>query len=102
MGYKKVCLNCKKAFSQGTNFDLIYDSYCPDCGDKMFQVNQKFKPPKKADDKQWLVVKFLIENGFRYQSIYNTINDEVSKVPYPAKMSEAKDFVIIYGSQKLS
>jgi predicted nucleic acid-binding Zn-ribbon protein len=102
MGYKKVCLNCKKAFSQGTNFEMINDSNCPDCGVKMFQVNQKFKPPRKSDDKQWLVVKFLIENGFGYQSVYQTINDEVTVVPYPVRMSDAKDFVIIYFSQKIS
>lgn len=102
MRYKKVCLNCKKAFSQGTNFEMLYDSNCPDCGEKMFQVNQKFKPPRKSDDKQWFVVKFLLENGFRYQSIYQTINDEVIKVAYPLKMSEAKDFIITYDNQKLS
>ena len=43
MGHKKVCLNCRKAFNDNTNFE----QNCSECGQKMNLVNHKFRPPKR-------------------------------------------------------
>src|SRR5690606_31330077 len=74
MGHKKVCLNCRKAFNQNSDFEIQSGFSCPECGQKMVEVNHKFRPPKKADLKSWNVVKFLIENGFLYQHVYKNID----------------------------
>jgi len=69
MGYKSVCLNCRKAFSQGTDFTKFKkDKVCSDCGNTMEFLSEKFQPPPKTDNKKWEVVKFFIENDFFYYS----------------------------------
>jgi rRNA maturation endonuclease Nob1 len=36
MGYKSVCLGCRKAVSQGTDFTTFKkDKVCPHCGKRM-------------------------------------------------------------------
>ncbi len=81
MGYKSVCLDCRKAFSQGTDFTKFKrNKVCPDCGKPMSFLSEKFKPPRKTDDKKWAVVKLLVENGFDYSSeisedVLQTINE---------------------------
>ena|SRR5690606_21811189 len=108
MGHKKVCLNCRKAFNQNSDFEIQSGFSCPECGQKMVEVNHKFRPPKKADLKSWNVVKFLIENGFLYQHVYKNIdkrNGLVSKenyVDYPTNMSEAKIFVAEFKNQAIT
>ena len=92
MGYKNICLNCKISFNQGTDFDKIFLSNCTTCGSAMTQVDQKFKPPKKNQIKKWEVVNILIQNGFRYDRIYD--NNETIK--YPEKMNEVKIFIEKY------
>lgn len=99
MRYKKVCLNCRKAFNQSSDFKIQSGHTCPECGQKMTEVNHKFQPPKKGDLKAWNVVKFLIESGFLYQHVYRNYDERnglVTKdkyVDYPKTMSEAKKFV---------
>ena len=99
MGYKSVCLSCRKAFSQGTDFTKFKsDKVCPDCGKPMALLSEKFKPPKKTDDKKWGVVKFLLENGFYYDHIFETIYGGCY-VEYPETMKEAEEFVEKYKAQ---
>jgi len=71
VGYKDVCLNCRKAFNRGTDFNNPQKLKCSDCENETIAVNQKFKPPKKSEIKKWEVVKYLIENGFDYSSVYS-------------------------------
>ena len=97
MGYKSVCLNCRKAFSQGTDYtNFQRDKLCPDCGNSMVFLSAKFRPPKKRDNKKWEVVEFLVENGFYYESIYDG-----GYVIYPETMKEAKEFVEKYKTQAI-
>jgi predicted RNA-binding Zn-ribbon protein involved in translation (DUF1610 family) len=99
MGYKSVCLSCRKAFSQGIDFTKFQsDKLCPDCGKSMAFLSQRFRPPKKTDDKKWDVVEFLVENGFYYDHILETIYGGFY-VEYPETLKEAKEFVEKYKAQ---
>lgn len=97
MGYKQVCFKCRKSFSIGTDSTVQHGSICPNCGDKMICVDQKFKPPKKSDDRRWEVVRYLVENGFRFQHI---LSDEGKNITCPQTMKEAEDFVGKYMHEK--
>jgi len=100
MGYKNVCLECRKSFSIGNDFEKFHESNCPKCEIKMTFVDQKFQPPKITDVKSWELIKLLIENGFIFQSIYNEEEDGFSyKVSYPKTKIEALDFIKKYKSQ---
>ena len=105
MGQKKVCLNCRKAFNQNSDFENRGGLTCPDCGQKMTEVNHKFRPPKKSDLKAWATSKYLIENGFIYQHVYKDVEERnglVAKekyVDYPTTIKEAKKFVADYKDQ---
>jgi len=94
MGHKSVCLNCRKAYSQGTDFTKFKkDKICLDCGKPMVFLNEKFKPPKKADDKKWEVVKFFVENGFNYST---KIGGNGFFISYDETLEEAKEAVRKY------
>jgi predicted nucleic acid-binding Zn-ribbon protein len=101
MGYKKVCFNCRKAFSLGTDISVNHSSTCPECGKETFRLNHSFRPPSKDDLKKWEVVEFLKNHGFIYQHIYSEWTAKVYEglVNYPETMTEAKEFVVKYSSQ---
>lgn len=103
MGHKKVCLNCRKAFNQNADFTVKSGLICPECGQKIFEINHKFRPPKKSNLKAWEVSKYLIENGFLYQRIYQKIIgvDNLKSVSYPTSIDEAKQFVKKYKDQAI-
>lgn len=92
MGHKYVCLRCRKCFSAGTDFIKIQDhKKCPDCLAPMVLLNEKFKAPSINDVARWEVVKMLVDNGFRYQTIYDPISGE--RIPYPTTKTEAEEFI---------
>lgn len=64
MGHKLICFKCRKSFSIGTDYSVEHSNVCPNCGNAMTIVDQKFKPPKKLDERQWEVVSFLVEHDF--------------------------------------
>lgn len=105
MGRKKVCFNCRKAYSLGTDFNVKHSSSCPECGQQTTILQQNFRPPSSDDIKRWRVVEFLKDNGFIYQHIYkditkrNGIVSSANYVEYPTTMNEAKDFVLRYKEQ---
>ena len=102
MGHKSICINCRKAFNQGSDFDSRIESNCPECGQLRILMPHSFRPPKKTDNKKWEVVEFLINNGFRFQHISkdNKLKKEIANesnyVQYPTNLNEAKEFVIKY------
>jgi predicted amidophosphoribosyltransferase len=105
MGNKVVCLDCKKAFSQGTNFKDRREAHCPDCNKPMTSLPHRFRPPKKSEENKWDTVKFLIKNGFYYQHIYDS-GFENSKsirilVSYPENLRDAKEFINRYKAQAI-
>ena len=91
MGFKTVCLRCRKAFNLSSDIEerKKQSLKCPECGEPAVQLSHRFRPPKKADDKKWEVVRFLCANGFRYEHIY--VNS-VLYGKYPETMQEAKEF----------
>jgi hypothetical protein len=97
MGYKIVCLNCRKVLNREFDDGSSGRDYpCSECGKPMTLLPHRFKPPKKTDDKKWDTVIFLIKNGFYYQHIYET--KDVYAV-YPENLRDAKEFVEKYRSQ---
>ena len=95
MGYKSVCLTCRKSFSTGRDYKT--PGKCSKCGNKYVFYNHKFRPPQKDDLTSWKVISFLYENGFTFQSVYKNKNYE--SVAYPDSLEDAKEFVIQYKSQ---
>lgn len=71
----------------------------------MAMLSHTFRPPVKTDDKAWDLVKFLWQNGFCFQHIYDEDIDNKSNakkyVTYPKNMAEAKEFVLKYKTQAL-
>jgi hypothetical protein len=52
-------------------------------------LTRKFKPPPSDDIKQWAKVRYLVEYGYRFQSVM----DEQGEVEsYPATLKEAQAF----------
>jgi len=105
MGHKNACFNCRKAFTMGTDFDNMRQSNCPECGQRMTLMTHRFRPPKKEDDMKWQTVRYLVDNGFTYQRIYEkseTNSEQKIKrisVEYPENLRDAKDFVTKYLDQ---
>ena len=67
-----TCLECCKSFKRP--YELIQKEYpsklpCRNCGGISYNLGRHFKAPKKTDKKQWNKIRFLIENGFRFQKI---------------------------------
>ena len=92
MGHKYVCLRCRKCFSAGTDFTKFQDKkICPDCLTPMVLLNEKFKAPSKEDVAQWEIVKMLVDNGFRFQTLYDPVSGE--KIRYPRTKTEAEEFI---------
>lgn len=104
MGYKCVCIECRKSLNRplDTGSGRLYP--CSQCGKPMTLLPHRFRPPKKNDDEKWRTVKYLIENGFFYQHIYkeikrNNMYVHENYVDYPETILEAKEFVKKYKEQ---
>jgi predicted RNA-binding Zn-ribbon protein involved in translation (DUF1610 family) len=105
MGHKTICIDCRKS----SNLSSVVDKQelCPDCGKPTIYIPHRFRTPKKEDIKAWAIVIFLIEHGFFFQHIYESITIEKNGnlisakqlVKYPSTMREAKEFVVLYKSQ---
>lgn len=72
----------------------------------MTLLSTRFRPPKKTDDKKWETVKYLIENGFFYDHVYQKIETNINGVlsyqnyaTYPDNIRDAKEFVEKYKEQ---
>ena len=90
--YPYVCFDCRKTFKKSFREE---PRLCPDCQSEMVLLNPKFSAPKKTDTAQWEKVKFLVEHGFLFHSVYEN-EWGGTYVPYPKTLSEAKEFVIKY------
>jgi len=92
----------------GTDYNNIREASCPDCGRLMTLMTHRFRPPKKTDDQKWETVKYLVENGFAYQHIYEevTLKDtgKATKkyADYPENLREAREFVEKYKQQSIN
>jgi hypothetical protein len=68
----------------------------------MLLINHSFRPPRKLDDRRWKVIRYLIENGFTFQHIYQTGKNDYSKtatnnyISSPKTLNDATEFVQKY------
>lgn len=92
-----ACTECRKSFKRQVNLmeEIPKELSCPDSGKPAINLGRHFKPPKKSDKKQWGKIKFLIENGFRFQKI-RTGPGHHETIPYPETLEDAKEFVVKY------
>ena len=86
MGYKNVCVNCRISLSEGTNYELFNrNKTCPTCKGKMYFVNEKFKAPKKSNDKDSKIIDdFRNPYCGHEQCIY---------FEFPKNLQEAEEFI---------
>lgn len=98
-----ACFDCQKPFKR--EFDLSKEYpltlTCPNCGGVSHNFGRHFKAPKKTDDTQWKKVKFLFDNGFNFQKIYDQSRGG-EHVSYPETMEQAKEFVVKYQTYALN
>ena len=93
MGYKNVCTNCRISLSEGMNYELFdTNKTCPICKGKMYFVNEKFKAPKKSNDKEWKIIEYLLLSGYDFRNpIYGT--ERYMYFEFPKNLQEAEAFV---------
>ena len=60
----------------------------------MALLNEKFKAPSKEDSTQWEIVKMVVDNGFNYQTLYDS--DSGERIHYPTTKNEAEEFIRKY------
>jgi len=66
----------------------------------LVEVGRKFSTPRATDKAQWEKIKYLVEHGFIFQSVYEQTKDGgYCKVSYPANLEEAREFVVKFREQ---
>ena len=104
---KKICFKCQKAFNINDQSTSRFEMKCPECDGQVLSYTHRFRPPKATDNKRWQVVKFLFDNGFKYQhiSVIEPDRHGILRIRnfarYPEKMSDAREFVEAYKNQAL-
>jgi DNA-directed RNA polymerase subunit RPC12/RpoP len=92
-----VCVTCRKSFKYPAS---RAERVCPQCGGPMVMLSRKFSAPRAKDIVQWRKVKYLVDNGFRFYSVYQiTEGGGQHAVRYPATLQEAEAFVQKFKSQ---
>ena len=88
--FPHVCFRCRKSFKKPASAS---PRVCPQCGDELVQLSRKFKAPRTRDSGQWEKVRFLVEQGFRFYSVYERTEIGEVRVNYPNTLAEARVFV---------
>jgi hypothetical protein len=88
--FPHVCFHCRKSFKKPMSRS---ERLCPQCAGGLVRLSRKFKAPPSKDLRQWEKVKFLVEHGFRFYSVYQRTGSGEIRVPYPSTLAEARDFV---------
>lgn len=92
-----VCLACRKSFKYPV---ATTERFCPQCRTSLVMLSRKFSAPRSHDAAQWEKIRFLIEHGFRFYSVYEPSCGGMTAVRYPATLAEAKHFVQKFSPQK--
>ena len=96
--FPHVCFTCSKSFRKPQSNEK---SICPDCRGSLIRLSRKFTTPKKTDKAEWRKIQFLVDHGFRFQSIYELVEGSGGAyrvVNYPRTIKEAKVFVTKHNS----
>ena len=71
---------------------LIQNKTCPTCKSKMYFVNEKFKAPKKSDDKEWKIIEYLLLSGYDFRNPYCG-QEQCIYFEFPKNLQEAEAFI---------
>ncbi len=88
-----ACFKCRRSFKRRP---VAEELPCPNCGGTAIVLSRKFKAPRASARKQWEKVKYLVDHGFPFESVYH----DGQPVRYPKTLAEAKEFVERYGSAR--
>jgi predicted RNA-binding Zn-ribbon protein involved in translation (DUF1610 family) len=92
--FPNVCFDCRKSFKKPRK-DVNHK--CPQCEKGMIVLSRKFHAPKMTDIEQWEKVKYLVDNGFYFETVFENVERGVYRsVPYPETKKEAFEFVKKY------
>ena len=58
----------------------------------MYFVNEKFKAPKKSNDKDWKIIEYLLWSGYDFRSPYCG-HEQCIYFEFPKNLHEAKEFI---------
>jgi hypothetical protein len=94
-----VCFGCRKSFKRAWPRDISGTRQCPECGGITYGLARKFKPPRKDDLAQWRKVQYLVEQGFRFGTLFD---ENGNLVRYPRTLKEAIDFVDRHGGRAVA
>ena len=97
------CFHCRQAFKAPADTKAVAHGGdtlrpCPLCGRACIRLSSKFKSPRKNDLKQWEKVRFLVDHGFRFDSIH--VGGKTAK--YPETLAEAEQFVKEFGEHAVA
>ena len=92
-----VCFACRKSFKYPA---CTAKRTCPQCRGPLEMLSRKFAAPKSKDIAQWQKVKYLVEHGFRFYSVYQPVEGGgQTPVRYPTSLREAESFVQAFQEQ---
>ncbi len=77
------------ALQAGTEF-LIMES--GNIVGKMYFVNEKFKAPKKSNDKEWKIIEYLLLSGYDFRNPYCG-QEQCIYFEFPKNLQEAEAFI---------
>ena len=95
-----TCFACRSTFKRPFEEGLIYRK-CPGCGGQARRMDKLFRPPTKADDKQWALLNFLAGHGFVFQKIWLKQRNTSCGVSYPSTIEQAMEFVVQFKDQAI-
>jgi DNA-directed RNA polymerase subunit RPC12/RpoP len=96
--FPHVCFQCRKSFKKPQSQE---PGICSQCGSQLTALSRKFAAPKTSNVAQWNKVRFLVEHGFLFQSVYEFQEDGGKyRVGYPQTIEEAEEFVDKYQEQR--
>ena len=89
-----VCFACRKSFKYPVSLTTRHG---PQCRGPLEMLSRKFSAPKSKDMAQWQKVKYLVEHGFRFYSVYRSVESGGELIRYPTTLQEACAFVQEFG-----
>jgi len=90
-----ACFKCDKSFKRVVA-DEGHKHICPQCNSELYWMGRNFRSPKHTDKKQWLKVKVLYAEGFRFVG-----SGSPNSIPLPKKYVELAQFLKEHPNHRL-